>query len=546
MSKTHAHHQLQPQSQCNHQQQPRCSLLSRLFTPRWLPFTAFFAGALLPLAFAPFALYVLAIIAPATLLYIWIKTATPRRAFWYGWLFGIGCFGVGTSWIYVSLHDYGYMTVPLASIATVLFVLFFALFPAVNGYCLTRFFPHNNLSKLLLAFPALWVACEWIRSWFVTGFPWLLLGYSQVDSPLRSIAPIFGIYGVSFAAAFTAAVLVTVHWANKNSQPKQKVWAIVLVILLWGIAAKLCDTHWTKPASPPIEVTLVQGNIPQEIKWLREQRVPIMEKYYRLSQKHWGDAIIIWPEASIPALPEEVAPFLKKLETTAKQHHATVILGLPLDKQDQHELKHIADNHSDDDGKQSKTYNAIIALGTNQGKYLKRHLVPFGEYTPLQFIFNRLMTYFTVPMSNFSAGPMIQPPLMINGIALAPFICYEIAYPQMVLDYFDNATPAQLLLTLADDSWFGRSIAAAQHFEIARMRSLESGRYQLLSTSTGVTAIISDIGRVVDQVMPFQEATLSNKVVAHDGKTPWVRWGRYGWMILVSACLLLSWLRRNS
>lgn len=484
---------------------------------------AIFSGAVLPLAFAPFGYYLVAEVSLVLLLFVWLG-ASPGKAFWYGWLFGLAFFGCGIYWVYISVHHYGNAPVILAAAILALLVAFLALYPAIQGYLLNKFFPENNWPKFLLAFPASFVILEWFRGWVLSGFPWLFLGYGHVSSPLGGWAPIFGVYGVSFLIALTAGAIFYLLYLRKNK--KLLISLISLVILLWVIGVSLTKINWTRQVGEPIQVSLIQGNISQEQKWKPEELWTILNSYSFLTAKNFSSKIIVWPEAAIPAYQDDAWVYLKLLSFMAKRHGTTILSGIPF--------------HDD---KTDRDYNGIIALGADNGKYYKRHLVPFGEYLPLKFALSWLHKFFTIPMSGFSRGSKKQPELLAQGIVLAPFICYEIAYPCLVLDYLPKAG---MLLTVCDDSWFGKSIASAQHLEIARMRSLEVGRYQLLTANTGITAVIDAKGKILTRAPEFQQAVITEKVKNLSGRTPWVAFGKYLWLPLLLLGLLWAWIKRKN
>ncbi len=485
-----------------------------------LSFIALFAGAILPLAFAPFGYYLLAEVALVLLLLTWSKSTSPKWAFWYGWLFGLAFFGCGVYWIYISIHHFGKAPIPLAVLILGLMVAFLALFPALQGYLLNRIYPQNNWRKFLVAFPVIWVILEWMRGLVLSGFPWLFLGYGHIDSPLRGWATIFGVYGVSFAIAQTAGAIVCMFFYCK----KIKLIAVfaLSMTMLWGTSYYLTKISWTKKIDMPIQASLIQGNIPLKQKWDEKELLPIINSYSYLTAQNFSSQIIIWPEAAIPTFPEDVHSYLKLLSKTAKRHNTTILSGIPFY-----------------DKKTENIYNGILAFGVNEGRYYKRHLVPFGEYLPLRFMLSWLHNYLEIPMSGFSSGGKNQPDLLIGKIPIALFICYEIAYASLVLDYLPRAG---LLVTVSDDSWFGESIAAAQHLEIARMRSLEVGRYQLLSTNTGITAIIDANGKIVAQLPAFKQAVLTADIQLLSGATPWVKFGQYIWLLLL---LIILWVTQR-
>lgn len=467
-------------------------------------------GAALPLAFAPFGGYPLAILCPALLLLLWLD-CTGKQGFWRGLWFGIGFFGVGISWVYISIHEYGNTDVLLATFITALFVLILALFPAIEGYVLGRFFPRNNFSKLCLAFPSLWVLLEWVHSWLFTGFPWLLLGASQTNSPLHGFAPIVGEYGLSFLVTLLAGILVFVGAplvgalprAGARPAPTKIIFGFLTVLctLLAGLA--LSKIEWTKPTGNPIQVSLIQGNIPQELKWDREYLETTLNRYYELTQQHWDSRIIIWPEAAIPLLQKDAQSFIDKLDEAAKQHNTTVVTGIPIQ-----------------DG--FRYYNGMIAVGVDHTTYYKRHLVPFGEYVPFENLLRGLIGFFAIPMSDFSAGPAQQPKFHVDGLNIAPFICYEVVYPAIVLSEMPQA---QILVTLSNDAWFGRSFASAQHLQIGQLMAQATGRYLIFSTNDGITAIVTPQGKIAQQIPRFKVDVLTGNVTAMTGSTPWIVMG---------------------
>ncbi len=479
-------------------------------------------GGLLALAFAPMGYSLLAIICPALLLLTW-RNVSPSRALWRGWLFGLGFFGVGISWVYISIHVYGKTGVPLSIIITALFVAILALFPAIQGYLLNRFFNRSALIKALIAFPTLWVLLEWVRTWLFTGFPWLFLGYSQINSPLHGYAPLIGVYGLSFLLCLTAGLIYLVTYAHW----KKVAYFAIPLLLIWVPGLFLSQVQWTKPSGPAIETSIIQGNIPQSLKWDPQQFKNTLNTYKEMTDAHWKSQLIVWPEAAITLSQNNVTGFLSALNKAAKTHDATIITGIPYNQ----------------DG---NYYNAMLSLGTGKGHYFKRHLVPFGEYVPLQNYLRGIINFFNLPMSNFSAGEEQQAPLYANGHVIAPFICYEIAYPQEVLNAVNKT---HFIITISDDSWFGHSMAQDQHLQIAQMRSLETGRSQIFGSNDGITALINAQGQVYKDIPPYTRQVLTGDITPMQGRTPLMIWGNnviIGIMILLLLLgLLLVKLRKK-
>lgn len=471
---------------------------------RLLPFGfAFLAGAILTLAFAPFNAYLCAFLSPALLLWLWRK-ATPKQAFWRGFIYGLGFFGTGVYWIFISINTYGDTSEFVAVFITGGLMAILALFPAINGYVLNRFFPKNNNAKILFAFPAIWVFLEWVRTWIFSGFPWLLLGYSQISSPLRGYAPILGVYGVSLIVLWVSTLAYKASFYRKGLLKNPY---ILYFILIFAIGAGLSAITWTHPNDKLVKVSLIQGNIAQEVKWSADQVQPTLDRYVALTQAHWDSQIIIWPESAVPIPQEYAVDFLTSLGQQAAEHQATVITGIPIR----------APEHKG-------FYNSVIALGKGEGVYTKHRLVPFGEYIPMRNVFGKILDFLHVPMSDFIPGVELPKPIMANGVRIAAFICYEIAYPEQVLLRDGNI---DMILTISNDAWFGHSIAQAQHLQIAQMRALEMGRPILFVSNDGLTAIINSRGAIQSAAPPHVTYVLTGEVQTEQGKTPWQHLAMY-------------------
>ncbi|OUD13868.1 apolipoprotein N-acyltransferase [Thioflexithrix psekupsensis] len=482
-------------------------------------FLALIAGAILPFAFAPFSWFFLAIIAPAMLFVIW-QNVTPARCFWRGWLFGVGFFGVGVSWVYVSFSDFSDMPMISAILLTVAFVAFLALYPAILGWFVARFFPDIHYGKYLLLLPSLWVLFEWIRSWLLTGFPWLSLGYSQIETPLRGFAPIFGIYGVSIAVAFTAGLLAYMVRANQWKM-EETLLAILLFTGVWGGGWILTQQIWYKSSDSPFSVALIQGNIPQEFKWNQAYQLETIERYLKLTQQHRSADVVIWPETAITTFYH--FQFTQKILDILMQERALYqtdfLLGMP---------------YVDEQG---LYYNSVLSLSDAPNFYHKNHLVPFGEYIPLMNWFDKWLDFLKLPMSSFSAGDFYQENLTAAGQMIGVSICYEAAFGERIRTALPEAS---VLVNVSNDAWFGNSIAPHQHLEIAQMRALEMGRYLLRATNTGISAIIAPSGQVIARSPQFEVYALTGEVQPLQGVTPYVRLGELPLLLLTMAMLLLG------
>ena len=476
---------------------------------------AFIIGGFLALSFSPINYYPLAILCPTYLLWRCLVAHTPRQAMCAGFLFGLGFFGVGVSWVYISIYEFSQTPWLLAIVLTLLFISLFACFHSLHAYLLHRFLLHPTLPLPLrwLSFPASWVLLEWIRSQFCTGFPWLLIGVSQVASPLQGYGPLLGFYGLSFIVTLHSGLLLTALGkkgfasGSISMQRASPVWryaASILLLILWLGAYCFAKISWTHPSGKPIQVSLIQGNIPQQLKWEPHFLQETLDRYYDLTQQHWSSRLIIWPESAIPAVPEQVSDFLTQLDRVARAHGATVITGIPMAILPYH-------------------YNNIIALGKDHASYTKRKLVIFGEYMPSWLNWARGLTgLFDIPLSTFQAGPHQPPDFTVADSLIAPFICYEIAYPTLVRQALPKA---QILLTLSNDAWFGDSFAPAQHLQIAQAQAFVTGRYLTFINNTGISAIINPQGVIEASLPLFKTGSLIGKVTPYQGSTPWVRWG---------------------
>jgi apolipoprotein N-acyltransferase len=471
---------------------------------------AFVAGLALPLAFSPFDLFPLAILCPALLFFVW-QAASPGRAAFRGFLFGLGMFGVGVSWVYVSLHHYGNMPAPLAGLAVFLFVAGLSIYPALVGWLQARFFPNPGAWHLILAIPALWVLSEWIRGWFLTGFPWLNLGYSQMATPLAGYAVWLGVYGVSFLCAVSAGLLAAGLQAPEKSFKR----FLPTFILIWLTGWIAGQVEWTRPVDHPLRVALIQGNISLDNKWQPGSRRVIMDRYWSLSEQAPPSDLIVWPESAIPAYLDEIdSGYLDKLRRLSQKTKVDFLIGV-----------------MERDSDTRDYYNAVISLGPQPGIYRKQHLVPFGEYPPLDPLFRWLMRNLQIPMSEFSAGAPAQPLLTAAGQPIGLSVCYEDAFGEEVI----RALPqASLLVNVSEDAWFGDSLASRQRLQMARMRALETGRPMLRAANTGPSAVIGHRGEVLAISTQFQVQVLTAMVQPRQGATPYVIYGNWPVVVLLA------------
>ncbi len=491
---------------------------------RWL--LLLLAGATLPVAFAPIGFFPVAFLALIPLFAAWLHAA-PRQAMADGFVFGLGQFGTGVSWVYVAIHQFGHSPAPVAVLLTLLFVALLAAVPAMVGLMAARLAPQERRTVvyLLLWLPALWTLGEWFRGWFLTGFPWLNLGYSQIDSPLGGYAPVLGVYGLSWLCAVSAGSLLWLWLARRQSLRL----VLPLLVLVWGGGALLQTVTWTTPLAEPVRTTLIQGNVPQSTKWDPEAIRARLERYAGLTQQHFDDSdLIIWPENAVTVFYRDIKEaFFDGLAEDLRNTDTDLILGVPL---------------LDDDG--VRYYTTMMSLGSDHGFYRKRHLVPFGEFLPLEGLLRGLISFFDLPMSSFSPGPAGQPLLQVAGHKVAATVCYEDAFGEEMIHFLPEAS---MLVNGSNNAWYGDSLAPHQHLQISRMRAVETGRPMLRATTNGISALIDDKGRVQARSRQFQTDTLTGLVQPMQGMTPYMRWGNWPVIILLLVVLLsVRYMRRSS
>ncbi|MBN1238800.1 MAG: apolipoprotein N-acyltransferase [Gammaproteobacteria bacterium] len=484
------------------------------------PAAAAAAGALLPLAFAPFGWFWVAPVSYALLFLLW-RAAPPRRAFMLGFWYGIASFFAGIYWVYISIHDFGQVHPALALLLTVSLVALLALFPAVTGWIASRWLGTSGGAAWLGLLPALWVLTEWVRGWIFTGFGWLSAGYSQTDSWLMGFAPVAGIHGMGWAVLLSAGALAALAAGTRDERKG----AVVALVVLWGAGFVLDDRRWTEPKPDVLTVSLLQGSMTPDLKWRPEQLEPTLGLYRDLTMRSAGKQLIVWPEAAIPDLYENVSGYLSDLEAWADREDSAILLGV------------LRGTIYDFD-------NTLVALTSPRQFYVKRHLVPFGEYFPVPGFVREWLRLMSLPYVDAEPGPPEQPPLDVAGERVAVTICYENVFGAEQLHYLPEST---LLVNVSNDAWFGDSIAPHQHLQIARVRAAEAGRYMLRATNNGITAIIDPLGNIVDTIPQFEVGVLDGAVQGYTGATPYARVGNWlaiaGAFAVIALLLALRWRR---
>ena len=506
------------------------------------------AGALLVLSFAPFNLFLVAYLAPAVLFYLMSQTNRRAQLVKLGWAFGIGLFGAGASWVFQSMHGFAQAPLVLAGFLTFLFVLGLALQIALFGWIASYFTKCLLIVRLLLVYPCGWVLIEWMRGWLFTGFPWLFLGHSQVDTWLASYVPIGGALLLSLVTAVIAGAIVAVVASDRAERFQQvslpaanyvrvaeplshlsKLLGVFSVVVLLAGAWFAGQQTWVEDSAKTLKVSLLQANIPQDKKWLPEQRMPSVESYMEMTRANWQSDLIIWPETAIPGRFNEFTDtVLKPMQQEAVANNTKLVVG---------------GFHQTAEG---RFENSVMVLGDNTetpDMYSKRHLVPLGEYIPLLQYLRWLDRWMNIPYDNLSSGTG-DGLVNISEYKAQVSICYEDVFgEEMIADL----PAADFLINVTNDGWFSNSLQPYQHMQIARLRALETGRYLLRATNTGVSGIVDDKGKIISTMAPYKKGVVSGEIKILKGTTPYVKYGNSLVIAFVSLLLLMIYLvaRRN-
>ncbi len=453
-----------------------------------------------------------------------IRTSTAKVAAWCGFAFGLGHFGSGLGWLIVSPYVYGGLSLPLSVLLIALCVLYLSLYPALASWAWHRTLPAQKWHSRALSwqssigFACLWTLSEWLRGTLLTGFPWLVSGYTQVDGPLKGFASLIGVYGISGLLAWVAALLAqaTILYRAKSAHAPTRI-GVRLLICIGCIGTAMACTHlrWTIPQGTPLKIRLLQGNIPQSMKISASNIEGMLALYQKLITQAPAD-LILTPETAAP-LPIHQLPdlFARAIRQFSDQTGSFVALGA------------IGQTTSSIEDPHFYWTNSVFGIAPNNlaiTSYNKRHLVPFGEYTPWGFA--QIMEYLQLPLASFMRGALQQADFKVRDQIIAAGICYEDIFGEELARTLRHGRPAaNIIINATNLGWFGDTIALAQHLQIAQMRALETGRPMLSAANTGITAAIDPQGKVIAALPPFTTGSLEVTLQGQTGKTPYILYG---------------------
>jgi len=484
------------------------------------------------LSFAPFDMPAVQIAALAVLITLVQLQPSWRHAAAMGFAFGLGWFGTGVNWVYISLHDFGGLAAWLATLATAALTAVLAAFPALAAGAAYRA-SNRPVLRLLLAWPGAWALSEWLRGTVLTGFPWIASGYAHTNGPLAGYAPLAGVYGLCLICAVVAgAFAAALAQPRSTMSPTTRAGALAVAVLLLVGGQMLVGRQWTHPIGAPLQVKLIQGDIAQDLKFGEGGTDLALERYFTLmpDPASLHSDLVVLPESAFPLPLDDLPPDAReRLLDFPRRHDTALIFGVF--------LEHPAGDF----------YNSAVGLQDSEAlqQYSKRHLVPFGEFIP--FGFRWFVDLMRIPIGDQHRGADYQAPMQLAGQRIAVNICFEDLFgAEIIRAWQDPARAPTMLLNLSNLAWFGNSIALPQHLQISRMRALETGRPVLRATNTGATAIVDPQGRV-QGVLPYNLiATLRGEVRGYEGRTPYVIAGNapaLALAIALYACALAA--RRN-
>jgi apolipoprotein N-acyltransferase len=447
------------------------------------------------------------------------RSKSSKQAFVKTWVFAFAWLAGSIWWLFISMHRYGGLPAPIAALAVGLMAAGLALFyaTAASVYHAAGKTGVGVLPRAT-AFAAVWALAEMVRGTLWTGFPWGAVGYAHIDSLLQHWAPWVGVYGMCGLSAF---IVMAVAAERKDSRPTARktqlsIAAIVAVLGYTWFTSPSQNSNEVAQSTSPIGVTLLQGNIPQDLKF--GEGVNRALRDYREALLSSTSELTVTPETAIPLIQQQMPDrYWAQLENHFGKGTQAALIGLPLATRSEQGLL---------------TYsNSAIALmpqatpaSTASYQYDKHHLVPFGEFVPPLFQwFVRMMS---IPLGDFSRGDVAQPSLAFKGERIAPNICYEDLFgEELARSFADPDKAPTLMVNLSNIAWFGDTVAIDQHLNISRMRALELGRPMLRATNTGATAIINAQGQVTHRLPSAVQGALTAEVYGvHGPVTPYARW----------------------
>ena len=484
---------------------------------------AVLSGSSFALGFAPFFLWPLSILSICILMYL-LDGQGRKESFIISFLYGLGYWLCGISWVYVSIHYHGDISIIGSSLITFLFISCLSIYMGIFGI-LYNYLSTNSAQNAIIVFPVCWVFIEILRGILFTGFPWLLAGTTISNTPLGGWISVIGSQGNSLILMIFCGSLYTFFIGNKNLGPLPLLSSLIISFII-GSSLTLQSINWTTP-SHVIPVSIYQPNLTLEEKWSYQGIAKTKEMFEKSIDQALESELVVFPETALIQTQNELGTWIQDIHDASKTKDISLITGI------------IARN--EEERANNLMRNRIIGLGSAYGSYDKQQLVPFGEFVPLERFLGKLLDLMGLNLTNTIPGDQFN--LIKSSILkISPSICYEIAYANLINK---TAPSSNILITISNDTWFGSSLGPEQHLQLAVDRVLEHQKPLLRSTNSGISAIIDHKGNIVDKQKHFEEKRLTGRVVLQEGNTPFNYLGNLVIYLYMGLILLISILKNK-
>ena len=473
---------------------------------------AVFLGLLFSLGFAPNDLWFISLLS-LTCLHFLIQEASKKELFYIGYSYGFGVWSLGISWLYVSIYFYGNLSFITSLALTIIFIAILSLYLGAT-LLLYYYLRLNSKFSIIFSLPLAWIVVEYLRSILFTGFPWLISGTMLADTLIDGWTPIIGAQGNTFLLLLLSSLLFLIIKDLKKL--RNALLPLTFFILLFISSFSFKQIEWTS-LSGSIKASIIQPNLELEKKWSTEGILETKNMMEMAIENAEEGEVIVFPETALIFSQNEIKDWIAYIDYKAEQKQITLITGI-IEREEA-----------------SKVRNRILGLGTENWHYDKVKLVPFGEFIPFEGIAGKFFDILGLKLTNTVPGKLINS-IKAGNIRISPSICYEIAFPELIRK---TASESNLLVTISNDTWFGSSYGPIQHLEIAQNRALEHKKAILRSTNSGISAFISNNGKILEKQGYFEDKMLKKQVNLYEGKTFYAKYGNLPLYLILSVIFII-------